>query len=86
MNTKKEVRIFNLKLIMLLLIGVLILSSLAVFVIAQASPDNQAEKSQLELELSDSGFDWLINYTLTSEETPSLEVYRENDKGGYIIT
>lgn len=45
-----------------LLVGAILVIGLAVFVIAEQNQSPQEELAQLEQELSDSGYSWLVDY------------------------
>src|SRR3989338_8539618 len=62
-----------------LIFGVLLIILLAAMQTSAQSSDNstlQEELNSLTNELSNSGFSWLINYTLNESEKPKIEVYR----------
>ncbi|MBI5803880.1 hypothetical protein HY450_01410, partial [Candidatus Pacearchaeota archaeon] len=63
----------------LLLIGILLLVTLISVISALTDDETQAfqdELSRLELDLTNNGYDWLINYSVSY---PKIEVYRKND-------
>jgi hypothetical protein len=62
----KKIRLISLAVILLILMGV-------IFLVSALTPEE--ELNQLEQELIDSGYEWLINYSV---DYPSIEVYKEN--------